>query len=422
MKLEKIEKLLSNIYFKVFCLIIVLIYISIESLGTGDFYIYFTASSKVFGTESIYKISFNNGFYYLYSLSFALFLHLFTYLPFYICKFSWLVLNAFLLYRLFKIILSYLDFNSNDNNIPSWFYALIFLYSFRFIHENFHTSQITIVILYICIESMNLIFNKKLYLYGALLLAIGINIKLLPIVLLPYLFYRGKFKASFLVITFCLILWTLPILFLGYEKNMVWLHDWWKLLNPTAQKNVLDVDEISFHSLTTLISVLFYENPPDMYALDIKRNVLSLPIHQIAIVINVVRVILISLTLYFLNTKPFVHTISKSHQLYEMSYLLALVPLIFPHQQHYAFLFLLPAITILLYIICFKKEMLKPNYYKYLYASLVFIYLIFNLKIILGEFNPFYEHFKIITYGALWLVISLFLKPVKSTLINNNYI
>jgi hypothetical protein len=34
----------------------------------------------------------------------------------------------------------------------------------------------------------------------------------------------------------------------------------------------------------------------------------------------------------------------------------------------------------------------------------VVIFLCGNLKILLGEFNRYYEHFKILTYGALLLI------------------
>jgi hypothetical protein len=50
-----------------------------------------------------------------------------------------------------------------------------------------------------------------------------------------------------------------------------------------------------------------------------------------------------------------------------------------------------------------------------IYGLLGIIYLSFNLKVLLGEFNPYYEHFKILTYGALLLVGLLFYKPIKKS-------
>lgn len=394
------------------CLLIVfiIVYIAIESTGEGDFHIYCSASSKVFGNESIYQMPFGDGFHYLYSLFFALCLYPFTFLPFYLAKFLWLVLNAFLLYRSFKIVFSFLDIQTKLSN---WFYVLVVLFSFRFIHENFHSAQITIVILYLCLESIDLVFNKNKPVLGAGLLALGINIKLLPVVLLPYLLYRGQFKASLYVIIFCVLLWTVPFIFLGVDKSISWTNDWWLLMNPNSQKNVLDVDETSFHSLTTLFATLFIADPGDIHALSYKRNVMSLNFDQLFWVLNITRFLLLAFTLYFLNTLPFKAVSSKRRQLYELSYILALVPLIFPHQQHYAFLFAMPATAVILYYVFSNYGVFSKLKQRVCVCVLTLIFLAFNLKVLLGEFNPFYEHYKILTYGALLVVFLLFYKPVK---------
>lgn len=415
MKIDKLNKLFSPLRTKILLSVIGLIYIIFESFGEGDFFIYYTAASKVFGNDSIYVMTFGDGFHYLYSLFFAICLYPFTFLPFYMCKFLWLSLNAFLLLRLFTISFSFFDMNDQPIKLPTWFYYIVFLFSFRFIHENFHASQITIVILYLCLESVNLIFYKNKVILGSILLAIGINIKLLPIVLIPYLFYRGKFKALLYLFLACIILWLLPSLILNHETNIAWLSDWWHLMNPINQKNILDVEERSFHSLTTLFTTLFIENPEDIHALSIKRNVLNLSIEQLSLILNSTRLVLLGLTLYFLNTFPFKNAKSKQHQFYELSYILALVPLIFPHQQHYAFLFLLPAIIVVLYFVFFNIEIQNRNQKIGIISILIVIYLSFNLKVLLGEFNPYYEHFKILTYGAILLVCLLFYKPIKKS-------
>jgi len=86
----------------------------------------------------------------------------------------------------------------------------------------------------------------------------------------------------------------------------------------------------------------------------------------------------------------------------EVSYILLLVPLIFPHQQHYAFLFALPAFSVVAYFLMIKPETYK--YRKITVALLILIGLSFDLKLLLGEFNAYYDHFKIITYSALLLI------------------
>ena len=411
--LEKINEFFNSKITKVILLISFFVFVSIESMGQGDFYIYYSAASKLFGDESIYLMTFCDGFHYLYSLFFAICLYPFTFLPFYLCKFLWLCLNGVLLKKTIELIISYFDEKPNFVKHPTWFYLLVVLFTFRLAFQNFHASQITIVILFLSIQAIDFIFNKDKVLLGSFLLALSVNIKLLPLVLIPYLFYRAKFKALAYVLGFCLVLWFLPSVFIGFSKNINWILDWWGIMNPTTQKNILDVEERSFHSLATLFATLFIENPPDRYALTIKRNILNLSIEQLNVILNGTRLLLAALTLYFLSSLPFKNAQSKLHQLYEVSYILAVVPLIFPHQQHYAFIFLLPAFCVLLHYVCFETENRKLFSFRVTVGFLILAFLCFNLSIILGEFNEYYEHFKIVTYGALISIGLLFYPPLK---------
>ncbi|MHB8206718.1 hypothetical protein, partial [Mucilaginibacter sp.] len=47
--------------------------------------------------------------------------------------------------------------------------------------------------------------------------------------------------------------------------------------------------------------------------------------------------------LVFLNSKPFKSITSSVKQFWEMSYLFIVIPLIYPHQQQYAFVYISPA-------------------------------------------------------------------------------
>ncbi len=124
-------------------------------------------------------------------------------------------------------------------------------------------------------------------------------------------------------------------------------------------------------------------------------------------VLNLTRLSLIALSLYFFASLPFKRSPGPKHQFREISYLLLLIPLIFPHQQHYAFLFAVPAFVFCLYYLIQNKDRLHKGKYYFLTISLVLIYLVCDLKLLAGEFNHYYEHFKILTYGALLLIITL---------------
>jgi len=240
-----------------------------------------------------------------------------------------------------------------------------------------------------------------------LLLAIGINIKLLPIVFLPYLFYKGYFKAFGFTLLFYLLSLIGPSVFIGHSYNITLLKSWLVLVNPSQQRHVLDVDERSFHGLSTLLSTLLIKNVPDIHALTLKRNIADLSVETLSKTLLVVRLTLVALTLYLMKWMPFVKS-NLRNSLIEVSYVLLSIPLIFPHQQHYAFIFIVPAFALVLYtlILNFEKTILFKK--RTIIFLLVLIYLFGNLKIVFGEYNVYYEHFKILTYGALLLVPLLF--------------
>jgi hypothetical protein len=182
------------------------------------------------------------------------------------------------------------------------------------------------------------------------------------------------------------------------------LKTWLSLINPSNKNHVLDVEERSFHGLSTLLSTLFVKDVPDTFALSLKRNIADVSVSTLASILLFTRLALASITLLFLKLKPFV--IAKTHlqQYLETSYLLLVVPLIFPHQQHYAFLFAVPAFAAILFVFISQYNKIHKSTRVIITFLLVLIYLCENLKLVLGEFNPFYEHYKIVTYGALLLI------------------
>lgn len=384
-----------------------LLYLLIEAHGEGDFHIYISASRDLFAGRNIFETTYGDGFHYLYSVLFAILLYPLCFLPFYVAKLLWLTLNAFLLYRTFAILFSYFNLKTWPKARQATVYVAVVIFSLRFIHENFHTGQITILILYTCVQGLYWIFYTDKWLWGCLLIAAGINIKLMPIVLVPYLLYRAKAKEAATIIVIDLVLWLLPAIVIGWQRNSFLVSEWWLRMNPANEGHVLDVAERSFHSLTTLLSTLLVEHVPDTYAMPLKRNIANVSLHTLSLVILCSRALLAGFALYFLRTMPFKPAPGKVQQFAETAYLLAVVPLIFPHQQHYAFLFIVPAAMYVIIFFIKNKAMLSRGQKIFLWASGIFIYLCCNLKLILGEYNHYYEHYKILTYGALWLLVVL---------------
>jgi hypothetical protein len=389
------------------------IYLYIEAEGKGDFHIFLQASQGLISGDNIYEMIYNECYHYYYSVLFSLIIYPLSFLPLHLTKFLWLSLNIYLIFRIFNTInrlLPIFIFTKKQKNI---FWIIVFVFSLRLIHENLHVSQMTIFLLYSCLEGVSLITNKRVY-TGAFLIAFAINIKLLPIVILPYLLYRKYFKATVLIILFYIFFFLLPILIIRWPQFIILVKSWWNLINPLNITHIIDVSERSFHSLTTLLSTLLIENAPDKFALPIKRNIANVSLEQLKKIILFIRLFFALFTVYFLRSIPFKKNKSLIHQFWELSYLLAIIPLIFPHQQHYAFLFIVPAyIYCILYLL---NNYASLNLFKrfMIISTMIIIYLCVNLKLLLGEFNEYYEHFKILTYGAILLVVLLSLLIPKN--------
>lgn len=390
-----------------------------EAEGRGDFSIFLQASEGLWKKENIYTTMYNEWYHYYYGVFFALLLTPLSFLPLYIAKVLWLICNVFFVYRIWKILSEWLPLHTFGKAARLCFVILSFVFASRFLRDNFHLSQVTIFILYLALEGLFLIGKEKV-MWGALLIALGIDIKLLPIVLIPYLLYRGEWKATAYLFVFLGFFLFVPASFIGYDYNLQLLNDRWQILNPSNQAHILDTAERSFHSLTTLLATLLVENTGDIYALPVKRNIANLSIEKLNLIINACRGILALLTLWFLASKPFKKAATNLHRLYEISYLFLIVPLIFPHQQHYAFFFMFPATTYILYYLIHRyfntPTLTKNNNYKTKRALWVFallsVYLLTNSHLILGEFNKYYDHFKTLTYGALITVVLLvFCRP-----------
>lgn len=394
--------------------VIIAVYLLVNAQNDNDLSIYLAASRDLMDGNAIFEIKYKEWFHYYYSVLFALLMYPLVLLPSYVAAVLWMALNMFLVWRTWKIICSYLPLEGINPKLLQLISWVILLFMLRFITDNLRYGQMTIVILYLAMEGVNQVQSKR-HLLGGSLIALGINIKLLPIALIPYLLYRSKYKAAFYTVLAFLVFLILPGVFIGFDYHLTLLNDRWNLLNPTNQEHLLDVSERSFHSLTTLLATLLLDNAGNIHSMDLKRNIMNIDVQNLELAINVARAFFVVATLYFLRTAPFKSETNRVQVLYELSYILVVIPLIFPHQQQYAFYFVFPAASYLLYYftqVFFENEWQKPRL-GYVIMGLFFIgYLLTSATFILGEFRNYYDHYKILTYGIFILIgILAFCRP-----------
>jgi len=386
-----------------------------EALGNGDFKVFLEASKLVRNGENPYNewifVSEGNYCLYFYSPLWAILLIPFSYLPNFIPNIIWLFSNLFFLYRIFHLLKGFIDLNAITKRQLFWIIILCILMSIRFILYNFGMIQMTIFILWAVLESYRLIKDNKVV-YGGMLLALAINIKILPIVILPYLLYRSYIKGFVWTLVFSIAFLFLPIIYTGWSTNNFLLTEWWSVINPTNSEHIVETD-LGLHSLTALIPNLLTKTTGK---LSISRNIVNLNETTAIVVLNIIRVSLIVLSLYFLKWPLFKTAKNMLFQLRELSYIILIIPLIFPHQQKYAFVLIIPALYYLIHFgiinLAYRNQVMSGlRWYTFIVIMcLTFILMTLSTDGVIGrELSNIAQHFKTITWGALLLIFALIL-------------
>lgn len=376
----------------------------------GDFDVYLNAAEKLNNRQNIYGPPFiKGGLQYYYSVLFALLLAPFTNFIF-ITEFIWLLLSYYWLYRIWQLSVRYFQpVQLSQKSVKIW-YLLVFLLALQFIMYNVSVIQVTFFLLWAILESMALIEKRK-HISAGLLLALAINIKIMPLVVLPYLFYRGHIKALVTAGVFTVLFLFVPALFIGADYNNFLLEQWWLTINPQNKEHMLETD-IGPHSLAALVPVYITETVGDI---PFRRHFLSLSRETAGVVLNVSRLLLLGLSLFYLKSKPFSKEENLLKKFRELSYFLLLVPLLLPHQQKYAFLFAIPMVMYILYFF-----LLTRGTKGWLHTSMLVCFILTQLF-----FSPLYgsdiigrflfrwtQHFRLLTIATLLLIpVSLYCNP-----------
>lgn len=401
--------------------LLVLAYLVKVAMESGDFKVYLEAAKYIEAKKSPYNVWFfvSEGNYnlYLYSPLWASILIPFSHLPDFISNLVWLLANVYFIYRIWDLLSKYIDTNGLSKNQLKWIFILTFVMSIRFILYNFDMIQMTIFLLWGCLESLRLI-KEKHFLIGGILLALIINIKILPVVLIPYLLYRGFYKGVMIAFLFGVFFLFLPSFVVGWSNNLLLLSDWWGVINPNNAEHLMESD-LGPHSLTALIPSLITETDG---ALPYKRNMLNLNTTTTIYILNSVRLLLIILTIYFLKWPPFTTAKSKLNELREIGFILLLIPLIFPHQQKYAFVLAMPAIYYLIHFVIFNYNSRKLTMTKatwiIIISSIAFSFILMTLSTdgLSGrDLNRITQYYRTITWGALILILALVLSSPSIT-------
>ena len=403
-------------------IVLVLAYIvRVLLIGAGDFAVYYGASNALLDSKMIYHLPYPVGdstCEYSYSPFFAFILIPLSILPLWLADLLWLFLNLLALFRIFDLIILFLGIKKTLNQKEyKWWVFLTLLFSVRFILYNFDLSQVTLILLCGSLESLRLAIKRQ-WAMGGLVLAVVISIKLMPLVMLPYLFYRRFWQAGLATLGFIVLLNLTPSVLYTWSDYQNLIKEWFSVLNPMSDDFTVNQNVVaeSIHSLSGFIPAFFTD---DITRYELRRHIINLPTETMILILNMTRLFFILLTFIFLKTKPFQQINDKKRLFWEFSYLMIAIALIFPHQQKYAFILILPAVAYVLYFILIMKKsgfyFEKPLLYKTLIGLLIIVWLLTTAStdgIIGRKLYEYGQYFKLITWGTMLLIVPLFLaKP-----------
>jgi Glycosyltransferase family 87 len=404
----------ENLFY--FLLLSICVFLSVDSAyDGGDFDVYLEAAYKLYHGQNPYLPPYSkDGMGYSYSPFFIMLLIPFT-SDYFITELVWCLLSFFFVYRSFIIFSTYFPISFDQVSLKLKYFILITLLSYQFLSNNIGMVQVTPFLMWIIFESIYQIQKWDRNILGGILLGIGINIKILPIVMLGYLFYRGYFKSFSVAIATFMILYFAPTIFWGLDYNLTLLKDWWVIINPTSAEHQVETG-IGTHSMVAFMPVYLTET---VGQLPYKRHIFNFDLDTAIIITNIVNLFLISLSLLYFRSIPFLKERSDRKTMWEICFFLLLIPLIFPHQQKYAFLLVMPMTAYIVYFFFNTWSIsLNSKTYKFVFVLFAVSMIVFSpihgSEIIGKELFRLSQHYRLITMSTLLLIpISLYCSPHK---------
>ena len=315
----------------------------------------------------------------------------FTWMPRSAAYVIWFLIRVALSMRILKLMLG-----QGSAIAHGWkrtlFTNVVLAVFLRFALDDIALGQWTIVLLFLAVEGVHRLQQGSSR-TGAFLIALGASLKLLPLVLLVGLARTRKWRALTWTVVFGILFTALPILHVGPTRFVQLMIEWSHALDPKFNPDISDTggNNKGILGLSGMLPA-YWPAAGD---------------GAIGLVLNGLRVLLLMGALRFSRRKG-----SDDRTMF--AYLLLIAPLIFPHQQSYAFLFVTPAVVIILNNLLSKNSLVAVDRWALGLLAGSIALLVGSAHIILGPAgHEFATYAKFITWGAMLLVPAMMLTRRK---------
>ena len=379
--------------------------------GIDDFDVFFKAGDRLLKGDNIYGPPHYYNLKYFYSVFFAGIMAMVQPLGIPTVKWIWFILNTSLFVRVFVLLKIHVFKAGKYTDLLFFFLLLLFG---KIVLVNYTFNQISVLILWTMFEAYHLI-KKGHWMWAISILCLGINIKIMPIVLAPYFLFIGKkpIQIAFFGVFALMFFLVLPAFFIGFDYNQFLIGEWLKTLNPMSDIHVMQTYEYGFTDLSSMLTKFLSSEP--VY-LEPQLNVADWSRGNLFFITNALRAALLGLVvLLAFKAKQAVFGIDKTFVI--AAGFMALIPLCFPHQREYSFLFCMPMFAILMVILTQIKQ------FKY---TLVFaLSILLSGSLVWVDFAgqnvvDVFKHYRLITMGmtaVFLLYVHLAIKLSRATLV-----
>lgn len=272
-----------------------LVYLVARTLHGGtDINVYLYAAGQFLRGEDIYA---NNPFNaYYYGPLFALTLVPLSLPPMAVARVLWMLVNLGLAVRLYHIWKGMVPSLSRERR-RLWTLAVILLAA-GFLNHIFLLGQVTILILWLTLEGIHQVARGR-PLLGAALLAVGINFKIIPLLVLAYLGMRGQLRALAYTLALFGVTLLAPAVVHGWTYNTELLRTWRTVINPAGEKFAFE-DNDGCQSLNAVLPAYFYDfrggapaAAPRQRKVDLPRMIVAVSRPTLTVILQASRVLLL---------------------------------------------------------------------------------------------------------------------------------
>jgi hypothetical protein len=370
--------------------------------GSNDLDIFLQASGELVNGRNPYSRTYFEWYSYFYSPVFAWVVAPLRALPLPLAKLIWGLLSLAAALRTVHLLL---ERTARPLLNPTLFAAVRFfalLVLFQSVRDNINLSQVTLLLVWACVEGLGRIERGDAW-TGGLLIAGALDMKLIPLVLLPYLAYRGHWRGLVAVISCVAALQLAPFVVLGIDRGTELFHSRWAQIDPNSVRHILDEEEPSMLSWGSLLSAYLSVEGGGTNTLELPRNLAQLSVGTIAALVWCGRILFGLFALYFLRWPPFRKAGSPLHAGWELAYLLLVSILVFPHQRPYSLFLAAPAVVWLCTLAALRVSSSTAKPWGWLTLCCVG-YLGLNALFLAGEFDELYDHYKLFSFVVLLLL------------------